>query len=119
MISEIVVLLAFLCFLAVRSDRVHRPWAFLVAATSWGTARILVEVSFKGGSYEYSWGSLPSVVAAACLYLCVVFLFVACVGRPRGVPPVTPGSGAEAKGEVAAVPAAPSERIRMILDEQG
>jgi hypothetical protein len=120
MISEIVVILIFLCFLSVRTALVRRTWAFVTAVVLWGAARALMEISFKGGYYEYSWGSLPSLVAVCCLFLCVLFIFAACTGRARPGDSDADGKGkANGKGTVQKdaeqAPAGSTERLEQIL----
>ena len=117
MLSENVVILAFLCVLCVRGRLVRRGWALVAAVLFWSAARLLMELSFKGGSYEYSWGSLPSLVAVGCLSLSVLLIYVACAGQdaPASAAPTGPSRTGEQEG-TAAAPLDPSERIRNILE---
>ena len=116
MISENVIILGFLCVLCVRGRLVRRGWALVTAILFWSLARLLMELSFKGGSYEYSWGSLPSLVAIGCLSLSVLLIYVACVGQDTR-PAIGAAEPAPAAKEPEPPPPAsdPSERIREIL----
>lgn len=116
MISENVVILGFLCVLCVRGRLVRRGWALVAAIVFWSVARLLMELSFKGGSYEYSWGSLPSLVAVGCLSLSVLLIYVACAGQDRRAASGAAGPSPTATEPESAPPAPdPSERIREIL----
>ena len=119
MISEVVVLLAFLCYVSIRKRPVSRPWGLIVSMLFWGAARLLMELSFRGGSYEYSWGSLPSLLAAACLFFSLLFLYIACAGRTLHRQAGSGEGRAPDRHENGAAGAASrSERIKQLLDEE-
>ena len=92
MITEIVLLLGILGFLAIRNDYVARKGPFVMAMLFWGIARILTEITFKtdgfSGKLRYEWGSLSACAAAASLFLCLFCVFWACL-RPAGKRRVT------------------------------
>jgi hypothetical protein len=122
MITELVLLLGFLGFLAVRTDFIRRRAAFVASLVCWGLARFLTEYTFKvgdGGSLDYQYASLTSYAAALCICLCVLFMFVACLGARRRTDygsglAVTDGGPDEDDGPSPS----PSERIREIVSHK-
>lgn len=112
------ILLVFLCFLCVRSDYVRHVWAFILALCFWGGMRVLMEFSFRAADQggAYAWGSVTSVVAAACLLLCIFFLFIACLGARRARSARGPEGGEASRRRLS-----PSERIRQLIpgDDRG
>lgn len=118
MITEIVVLLVALCILCIRNDLVKHTWAFLAAALMWVVSRALMEISFKGDTYEYSWGSLPSLLAVACLFLCVVFMFLACRGHRCAAIQQVAAAKSEKPEDAENAPTDPSSRLRHLAESQ-
>lgn len=120
MITELVLLLGFLGFLAVRTDFIRRRTAFVGALVCWGLARFLTEYTFKvgtTGSLDYQYASLTSYAAALCIFLCVLLMFVACLGARRSGQ-VKSVSGADDSPEDTGPTLSPSERIREIVNHK-
>ncbi|MBT3378107.1 MAG: hypothetical protein HN742_33745 [Lentisphaerae bacterium] len=122
MVTEIVLLLGFLCFLCVRNDFIRRRLAFVAAMLFWGVARLLTELTFKmeamSGSITYDWGSVSACIAAVCLFGCLFSMFVACVGPAASSPSPAGVEGTEATAAPETVPLqTASERIRKLVDE--
>lgn len=122
MVTEIVLLLGFLCFLCIRNDYIRRRFAFVAAMVFWGVARLLTELTFKveatSGSITYDWGSVSACIAAACLFFCLLSMFIACVAPlpPTRLPRNEVGQQEETSGETSSQRTA-SERIRELVAE--
>lgn len=113
MITELVVLLAALCFVCIRTDFVRRGSLLVVAIVLWGLARLLTELNFERAQYDptYTYGTMISYAAAFSLVGCVLFLFAACWQSRRKAPPALP-----AEDQSEPLPASdPSERLRELL----
>ena len=118
MITELVLLLAFLGFLCIRTDFILRRWPFVIAILAWGAARFCTEFNFSGEQYTY--GTFVSYGAAASLVVCLLAMFFACSrdfssgtgdgrGEGAGSPPAESG---EPTGQ------SPSARIENLLSER-
>ena len=123
-ITELVLLLGVLCFLSIRNDLVHRKGWLVSAIILWGATRILTELTFKTefmtGQLRYDWGSLTSCVAAVCLFLCLLCIFLACIPSRR---PVSrrPGDGSDQPGSSSLAPGPSedaSERLRDLVGDR-
>ncbi len=115
MITELVVLLAALCFVCIRTDFVRRGSLLVVAIVFWGLARLLTELNFERAQYDlaYTYGTVVSYAAAFCLVGCVLSIFAACWRPRRKTPPAAP-----AKDQPESLPASdPSERLRELLSD--
>jgi len=123
MITEIVLLLGFLCFLCVRGDYIRRRLAFVAAMLFWGLARLLTELGYgfdaTSGSFRYDWGSLSSYIAAACLFFCLFSMFIACTPRFFTAGKLSEDGVAQEQDapSEASDPRTASERIRELVDE--
>jgi len=125
MITEIVLLLGVLCFLSVRHDFVHRKWWLVIAMIFWASSRILTELTFKleipTGDLRYEWGSLSACLAAVCLFLCLLCVFLACLPSRRHLS--SRHAAAEPDGSVVALlppgeeAQDASERLKKLVDE--
>lgn len=124
-LTEIVLLLGLLGFLAVRQDYLHRRIPFILSMIFWGTSRILTELTFKvevtTGSLQYDWGSLMACSAAGCLFLCLFCIFLACLPRSGGGHAQERQQVQEQDSEVGSgespAGADPSRRIRELIEE--
>lgn len=122
MVTEIVLLLGFLCFLCVRGDYIRRRPAFVAAMFFWGLARLFTELGFgfdaTSGSLRYDWGSLSSYIAAACLFFCLFSMFIACTPSLRAGRLAEEGVAQEQDAPSEEPdPRTASERIRELVDE--
>lgn len=121
MITEIVLLLGVLCFLCIRNDFVHRRRWLVCAMVFWGSSRILTELTFRPeaatGNLRYDWGSLTSCMAAACLLLCLLCVFLACLPR-RALPRPRADGGSDGSGAPSTPPEPASERLKKLVDER-
>ena len=115
MITELVLLLAALCFVCIRTDYVRRGGLLVVSILLWGVARLLTELNFERAQYDpaYTYGTLISYGAALCLVGCVLFLLAACwkPRRPTASPPPVDEKPAVAPARD------PSDRLRELLSE--
>ena len=118
MVTEIVLLLGFLGFLAIRNDYIQRRGPFILALVFWGLTRLLTELTFRGDT-SYEWGSRSACAAAVCLFLCLSSMYWACA-RPL-VPAHPRDSHTSDKPDAQTPPPPqkdPSERIRELIDEE-
>lgn len=125
MITEIVLLLAVLCFLSIRHDLVHRKGCLVGAMVFWGSSRILTELTFKmevtTGNLRYDWGSLTSCIAVVCLFLCLLCVFLACLPARRCVSREEVDDGSEDSSSSSTPPGpaeSASERLEKLVDER-
>jgi len=124
MVTEIVLLLGVLCFLSIRNDFVHRRGCLVGAMVFWGSSRILTELTFKmepmTGNLRYDWGSLTSCIAAVCLFLCLLCMFLACLPARRPGSRPRAGGGSHDSGSPSPSPDRDedaSERLKELVDE--
>jgi prolipoprotein diacylglyceryltransferase len=119
--TELNLLLGFLAFLAVRTDFIRRRVMYVIALVCWGLARFFTEYTFKPtgeGTLMYKYASFSGYAAALSIFLCVLFLFLACLGsrphrRVASVPPDEEETAADGDESLS-----PSERLRKLVDEE-
>lgn len=116
--TELMILLAALCFACIRTDYVRRGSFLGMAIVFWALARFLTELNFGRAQYDasYTYGTPVSYLAGFSMAGTLLFLAAAC-WRPRRkeptvpVAPATPGKAEEPP------PADPSERLRELLSD--
>ena len=122
MMSEFLIVLAFLCFLAVRGDYVRHLWALILAVFLWGGSRVFL--LFCGDIPPVRQGAAAivfSVLAVCGLTLCVFFIFLACLGaRTRPKARKSPAAALETEGDsTIRRRMSPTERLRQLIPGEG
>ena len=116
--TELIVLLAALCFVCIRTDYVRRGPFLGMAVIFWGLARFLTELNYGRAQYDasYTYGTTVSYLAGLCMVISLLFLAGAC-WRPSRKEPVVPVTQATLAKAEEPPPADPSERLRELLSD--
>lgn len=116
--TELMVLLAALCFVCIRTDYVRRGAFLGMAIIFWGLAQFLTELNYGRAQYDasYTYGTLISYLGGFAMVGSLLFLAAACWRPSHKKPSASPVPATPEKPEEAA-PVDPSERLRELLSD--